>query len=204
MRRPSALSPRIPGWVPRIVGFPSTTLRNDFDADLAFVGQSVELTSAPIRSGSSASGENVREGPGADPALQQTAPHSITSSASASNVGGTRGQARGIFHHRIAVLVENSYTKSRRLIRSTIDRNARLGEQAHLPAQLNKLHANPLDRRPTVLAKVGNRLVIGNQPAGQPHYFDRRAEGTITAPGSGGRARLSFKLFISIPELAPS
>jgi hypothetical protein len=109
-------------------------------------------------------------------ALQQTAPHSITSSASASNVGGTsRPSARDFFHHRIAVLVENSYTKSRRLIRSTIDRNARLGEQAHLPAQLNKSHANLLDRRPPVLAKVGNRLVIGNQPACQPHYLDRRA-----------------------------
>jgi hypothetical protein len=61
MRRPSALA----GYrlVPRIVDFPSTTLRNDFDADLAFVGHSVELTSAPIRSGSSVSGENVREVP---------------------------------------------------------------------------------------------------------------------------------------------
>jgi hypothetical protein len=52
--------------VPRIVGFLSTTLRNDFDADLAFVGHSVELTSAPIRSGSSVSGENVREVPNSD------------------------------------------------------------------------------------------------------------------------------------------
>jgi hypothetical protein len=28
--------------VPRIIGFPSTTLRIDFDADLGFVGHSVD------------------------------------------------------------------------------------------------------------------------------------------------------------------
>jgi hypothetical protein len=33
-----------------------------FDADLAFVGHSVDSTSAPIRSGSSVSGENVEKG----------------------------------------------------------------------------------------------------------------------------------------------
>jgi hypothetical protein len=28
--------------VPRVIGFPGTTLRSDFDADLAFVGHSVD------------------------------------------------------------------------------------------------------------------------------------------------------------------
>jgi hypothetical protein len=29
-----------------------------------------------------------------------------------------------------------------------------------------------LDRRPTILAEVGNRLVIGNEPARQPHHLN--------------------------------
>ncbi len=52
------------------------------------------------------------------------------------------------------------------------DRNACFGEQTHQAAQFDKLHADPLDRWPTVLAEVGNRLVIRDEPAGQPHYLD--------------------------------
>src|SRR5712691_4549459 len=53
-----------------------------------------------------------------------------------------------------------------------IDRNARCREQAHLAAQFDKLHADLLDRRPTILAEVGNGLVIGNEPAGQPYHLN--------------------------------
>src|SRR6476469_63401 len=55
---------------------------------------------------------------------------------------------------------------------AAIDRNARLRQQTHQAAQLNKLHANLLDRRSAVLAEVGNRLVVRNEPARQPHHLD--------------------------------
>src|SRR5204862_2538333 len=48
-----------------------------------------------------------------------------------------------------------------------IDRNARGREQAHPAAQFDKLHADLLDRWPTILAEVGNRLVIASAPARQ-------------------------------------
>jgi Transposase domain (DUF772) len=46
---------------------------------------------------------------------------------------------------------------------------ARVREQTHLAAQLDKLYADLLDRWPAILAEVGNGLVIGNEPARQPH-----------------------------------
>src|SRR5580658_6555191 len=55
---------------------------------------------------------------------------------------------------------------------AAIDRNARLRQQTHQAAQFNKLHADLLDRSPTVLAEVGNRLVVRGEPAGQPHDLD--------------------------------
>src|SRR6516165_1461072 len=54
---------------------------------------------------------------------------------------------------------------------AAVDRNARLREQAHQAAQFDKLYADLLDRWSTVLAEVGYRLVIGNQPARQPHHL---------------------------------
>src|SRR5580658_3776016 len=55
---------------------------------------------------------------------------------------------------------------------TAIDRNARLRQQTHQAAQFNKLHTDLLDRSPTVLAEVGNRLVVRGEPAGQPHDLD--------------------------------
>ncbi len=55
---------------------------------------------------------------------------------------------------------------------AAIDRNARCREQTHQAAQFNKSHADPLDRRPTILTEVGDRLVIRNEPAGQPHHLN--------------------------------
>src|SRR4249920_2047053 len=63
-----------------------------------------------------------------------------------------------------------------------IDRNARCREQAHLAAQFDKLHADLLDRRPTILAEVGNRLVIGNEPARQPHHLNVAPSFTLKPP----------------------
>jgi hypothetical protein len=50
---------------------------------------------------------------------------------------------------------------------AAIDRNARCRQQTYQAAQFNKLHADLLDRSPTALTEVGNRLVVGSEPAGQ-------------------------------------
>ena len=55
---------------------------------------------------------------------------------------------------------------------TAVDRNARIREQTHQAAQFDKLHADLLDRWSTVLAEVGNSLVVRNEPAGQPHHLD--------------------------------
>src|SRR5215471_20855900 len=55
---------------------------------------------------------------------------------------------------------------------AAVDRNARIREQTHQATQFDKLHADLLDRWSTVLAEVGNRLVVRNEPAGQPHHLD--------------------------------
>src|ERR1700719_1327613 len=55
---------------------------------------------------------------------------------------------------------------------AAVDRNARIREQTHQTAQFDKLHADLLDRWSTVLAEVGNSLVVRNEPAGQPHHLD--------------------------------
>jgi hypothetical protein len=73
---------------------------------------------------------------------------------------------------------------------AAVDRNARLREQAHQAAQFDKLHADLLDRWSTVLAEVGNRLVIGNQPPAKPRLFlhsERTALGRAasTTPNKG-------------------
>ena len=41
-----------------------------------------------------------------------------------------------------------------------------------LPAQGHKLRTYLADRRPVVLTEIANRLVIGNQPAGEPHHLN--------------------------------
>jgi hypothetical protein len=59
-----------------------------------------------------------------------------------------------------------------RLELASINRNARLREQAHPATHFDKLHADLLDRWPIILAKVGNGLVIGDKSARQPHHLD--------------------------------
>ena len=48
---------------------------------------------------------------------------------------------------------------------AAVDRDARIREQTHQAAQFDKLHADLLDRWSTVLAEVGNSLVVRNEPA---------------------------------------
>jgi len=65
---------------------------------------------------------------------------------------------------------------------SPFDRDARVREQAHLAAQCDKLYADLLDRCSIILAEVGNRLVIGNEPARQPRHLDIAPSLTLKPP----------------------
>src|SRR5262249_15090539 len=56
-----------------------------------------------------------------------------------------------------------------RLELAAVDRNARLREQAQLSTKGDELRANLADRSSVILAEIRNRLVVGNEPAKQPH-----------------------------------
>src|SRR5690348_13978373 len=51
-----------------------------------------------------------------------------------------------------------------------------------LSAQRHKLCAHLPDRRPVILAKIRNRLVIGNQPTSQPQHLNSAAGLTLKPP----------------------
>ena len=78
-----------------------------------------------------------------------------------------------------------------RLELTAIDGDARCCQQTKLPAKGNELCAHPTDRRPVFLAKIGNRLVIGNQPTGQPHDLDV-TPGYLVTRQRGPRHRLTI------------
>jgi len=54
---------------------------------------------------------------------------------------------------------------------AAVDRDIHTRQQPDTAAQLNELGADLTDRWVIVLAEVGNRLVIWDQPTGQPHHF---------------------------------
>ena len=58
-----------------------------------------------------------------------------------------------------------------RLELATVDRDTRFGQQTKHPAKIDKLSTDLADGFTVILPKLGNRLVIGLQTAGQPHYF---------------------------------
>ena len=53
-----------------------------------------------------------------------------------------------------------------------VDRHDSPGEQVELATQHDELRAGRADRRPIVAAKVGDRLEVRHQAAGQPHQLD--------------------------------
>jgi len=59
-----------------------------------------------------------------------------------------------------------------RLELTAVDGDARLHQQPHLSAKLNKARTDLLDGRPIVLAEIGNGFVIGNKPTQQPHHLE--------------------------------
>ena len=54
----------------------------------------------------------------------------------------------------------------------SVDRDAGFRQQSHLPTQLDELSADFFDRRAIVLAEIGDRLVIGREPPGEPHHLE--------------------------------
>src|SRR5262245_53006605 len=59
-----------------------------------------------------------------------------------------------------------------RLELAAVNGHARAGQQAQLSAKGDELHAHLAYRTPAILAEISNRLVIGNQPAGEPHHLN--------------------------------
>src|SRR4029077_16854407 len=66
-----------------------------------------------------------------------------------------------------------------RLELAAVDGDARLRQKAYLSANGDELRAHLADRRPVILAEIGNRLVIGNQPTGKPHDLNVAASLTL-------------------------
>ena len=59
-----------------------------------------------------------------------------------------------------------------RLELAAVDRNTRIRKQAHLPAEFDKAHTHFADGTAVVLPEIGDRLVVGDEPAKQPHQLD--------------------------------
>src|SRR5262245_29047153 len=55
---------------------------------------------------------------------------------------------------------------------AAVNRHARCRQQAKLSAKGDKLRAHLAYRRTVILAEIGNRLVIGSQPTGEPHRLN--------------------------------
>jgi hypothetical protein len=53
-----------------------------------------------------------------------------------------------------------------------VNRNARGGEQTKLTAEREKLGTSPADGSAIIPPEIGDRLVVGNQAAGQPHNLN--------------------------------
>src|SRR5262249_4936350 len=65
---------------------------------------------------------------------------------------------------------------------ATVNGNARRRQQAKLSAERNKPRAYLAYRSSVILAKIGNRLVIRNQPTGEPHRLNVAPGLTLKPP----------------------
>src|SRR3984893_13625764 len=62
---------------------------------------------------------------------------------------------------------------------AAVDGDARLRQKAYLSANRDELRAHLAYRRPVILAEIGNRFVIRNQPTGEPHHLNVAASLTL-------------------------
>ncbi len=65
---------------------------------------------------------------------------------------------------------------------AAVDSDTCSGEKTHLAAELDKTRAHLAKRATIVLAEIGNRLVVRDQPAQQPHHFEIAARFTLQPP----------------------
>lgn len=63
-----------------------------------------------------------------------------------------------------------------------VDGDARFGEQTHVAAQRDELGAHLADRRPIVLAEIGNRFVIRDHSAEKPDHLEIATGLTLQPP----------------------
>ena len=68
------------------------------------------------------------------------------------------------------------------------------GEQVELLAQRDELPADRMDRRPVVLAEVGNGLEVRREPAGQPHQLDVALAFPLQAPARGDAVEVTVQV----------
>ena len=73
-----------------------------------------------------------------------------------------------------------------RLELTAVNRNARRRQKTNLSAKGNELRTPLAYCRSIILAEVENRLVIGNEPAREPHHLNVAAGLTLRAVGSTG------------------
>src|SRR3977135_1100509 len=69
---------------------------------------------------------------------------------------------------------------------AAVDGDARLRQKAYLSANGDELRAHLAYRWPVILAEIGNRLVIRNQPTGEPHHLNVAASPTVKPAGQPG------------------
>ena len=65
---------------------------------------------------------------------------------------------------------------------AAVDRNTRRHKQTHLPAEFDKARAHLADRTAVVFSEIGNRFMVGDEPAKQPHQLDIAAGFALEPP----------------------
>src|ERR1700676_560342 len=69
-----------------------------------------------------------------------------------------------------------------RLELAAVDRHARRREQIHLAAELDEARAHLADGTAVVLPEIGDRLMVGDEAAKQPHHLDVAPSLTFEPP----------------------
>ena len=69
-----------------------------------------------------------------------------------------------------------------RLELAAVDGNARFRKQTHLAAELDEARAHLADGRAIVLPEIGDRLVVGDKAAKQPHHLEVTAGLALKPP----------------------
>ena len=65
---------------------------------------------------------------------------------------------------------------------AAVDRHACRHQQTHLSAEFDKARAHLADGTAVVLPEISDRLVVGDEPAKQPHQLDVAAGLTLEPP----------------------